>query len=400
MKTEEQILKEFCADIRSETVPDDVFQTLKNAMEFERKRLKFRNICRFVFRIAASGIVILGLGYSLVSNNWGKNSRSWKVAGVSASRRHQPIIRKKRIITLKGSESNLHVVILDKKSGKTLWESSFAVSSHSLGADHKRVFAWTTDALVALSINTGAELWKYEPERIYQPFEKNLSVIGNTVCWTEAGRIFVLNTDTGQLAWKHKTDAGKLSVPVGNHNNLYTATKDCLLAFDRKTGKMKWEHHFRIRGIRFFDPIVKCDRNGVYVAQRSIFGKATIMRIDMEAGQTQWSREIEGTLQSLSVKDNVYVKTERLEVFDGITGNLLWTAPVNGCAPPTPVDHRVYVVEGRGSQKIRALDIKTGMPLWTRKLADSCNGLIVSGGMAFLNGHDGILYALDVDDHG
>ena len=52
------------------------------------------------------------------------------------------------------------------------------------------------------------------------------------------------------------------------------------------------------------------------------------------------------------------------------------------------------------TQQIRALDVKTGLPLWTKQLADSCNGLIVSGGMAFLNGHDGVLYALEVDNRG
>jgi outer membrane protein assembly factor BamB len=397
-KTEKELLDEFYVDIRSESVPDDVFQTLENVIEAERGKIGIIHFRRVALRAAASVAVILGLFYGINSLTGGESSSPWKVAGITADRNHQPIVRKKRIITLKGDESDLRVAVLEKSSGKVLWKSDFAVSSHSLCADRKRVFAWAGSALVAMDAKTGVELWRHEPDKNFQPLEKNLSLIGNMICWTEAGRIFAVKSDSGQLAWEHKTGAGRLSTPVGSRNNLYTVTKGRLLAFDRKTGKPKWEHKFRSKGIRLFDPLVECDKNGVYVAQRAFFGRATLDRIDMATGQTKWSREIEGTLQALSVKGNVYVKTEKLEVFDGTTGNPLWSAPADGCAPPTPVDQRVYVVEGRGSQKIRALDVKTGIPVWTKQLADSCNGLIVSGGMAFLNGHDGVLYALEVDN--
>jgi outer membrane protein assembly factor BamB len=399
-KTEEQILDEFRADIRSESVPDDVFQTLEKVIQAERRKVKIIRFRRIALNAAASVAILLGLFYGFSAWSGSGHSNPWKVAGISASRNHQPIIRKQRIITLKADESDLHVAVLDKASGKVLWRSPFAVTSHSIGADQERVFAWAGEALVAMNAKTGAELWRYEPKRILQPLEKNISVIGSTVCWTEAGNIYAVNAASGQLAWEHKTGAGKLSAPVGNRNNLYAVTKGRLLAVDRKTGELKWEHKFQTSGIRLFDPLVECDKDGVYVAQRGFFGKATLARIDSSSGQTKWTREIDGTLQSLSVKGNIYVKTDKLEVFDGISGNPLWSAPAEGCAPPTAADGRVYVVEGRGSQKIRALDDKTGRPLWTKQLADSCNGLIVSGGMAFLNGHDGVLYALAVDNRG
>lgn len=400
MKTEKQLVDEFCAEIRSESVPDSVFQAVESIISDERDKLKIIRFRRIVLRAAASIAVVLGLGYGMLSTPWNKTSNPWKIAGISTVRNHQPIVRKQQIITLRGDESDLRVAVLQKKSGNVLWKSDFAVSSHSLGADNKRVFAWTENILVAMDSKTGEELWRHTPTTIFRPLEQNLSVVGNTVCWTEGGRITAVHTGSGNLAWSRKTGAGKLSAPVGNRNDLYAVTKGRLLAFDRKTGTPKWEHTFKTKGIRLFDPLVECNKTGVYVAQRGFFGKASLSRINTETGQTDWNREIEGTLQSLSVKGNVYVKTDQLEVFDGASGEMLWSAPADGCAPPTANDQRVYVVEGRGSQKIRALDIKTGLPLWTKKLADSCNGLIVSGGMAFLSGHDGVLYALKVDNQG
>ncbi|MCF7847998.1 MAG: PQQ-like beta-propeller repeat protein [Kiritimatiellales bacterium] len=400
MKTEKQILDEFCAEIRSECVPDGVFQTLERVIQAERGTIGIIRFRRVALRAAASVAVLLGLFYGISALTGSERSNPWKVAGISTNRLHKPIVRNRRVITLKADEADLHVAVLDKASGGMLWKSSFPVTSNSIGADKKRVFAWSGEALVAMDAKTGAELWRYETDTIFKSLERNLAVIGNTVCWTEAGRIHAVNTGSGQLAWERKTGAGKLSAPVGNRNSLYAVTKGRLLAFDRKTGEPKWEHKFQTRGIRLFDPLVECDKNGVYVAQRGFFGKATLARIDSSSGETKWNREIHGTLQSLSVKGNIYVKTDKLEVFDGTSGNPLWTAPAYGCAPPTAADGRVYVVEGRGSQKIRALDVKTGHPLWTKQLADSCNGLIVSGDMAFLNGHDGVLYALEVDNRG
>jgi glucose dehydrogenase len=88
-----------------------------------------------------------------------------------------------------------------------------------------------------------------------------------------------------------------------------------------------------------------------------------------------------------------------LLAFDARTGQPLWQAPAGGCGTLSFEGNRVYLVDAKERSRVLALDAATGSQVWTRAMAASCNGIIVTGGMGILSGNDHTLYAFALNEH-
>jgi len=184
------------------------------------------------------------------------------------------------------------------------------------------------------------------------------------------GCFYALDSKTGQEKWKVNTGGGINCKPSISGNIVYFGCHDgYLYALNKKTGEEIWK--FQTYGPVVSSPVIY--ENTIYIGS----GDAFLYAIDPLSGEMKWKSKIQPDNQP---------------------------AFMGGVSTPAVSDKRIFVARHAG--RMHALDRMTGNHLWTYPLDSSANlpddGFIHSPSSYFDNkvffaSHDYLFYALDAE---
>ncbi|MCX7006306.1 MAG: PQQ-binding-like beta-propeller repeat protein [Kiritimatiellaeota bacterium] len=261
---------------------------------------------------------------------WTTNDYRWVVTlpGVGHS---SPVVVGSRLFVTCGENSNATriVVCLDALNGKKLWQREFASQSFQQNGDNSYasatpgadsngvVVSWSTPEQVTLVAfdNEGRDLWQRE--------------LGKFVGIHGSGSSPIIVDDL-VIFFNDQEDPASLPARVyAKPGAPKTAGKSALVAFDRLTGKTRWQLDRQSNQSAYSTPCVR----------RAANGRAEIILAD--------------TAHSFTA-------------VDAATGKVSWMLPdlfKERCvASPVLAGDLVLATEGRGSTGIRCVAVRSGNP--------------------------------------
>jgi outer membrane protein assembly factor BamB len=270
------------------------------------------------------------------------------------------------------------LIALDRDAGEPIWQcESAAVLTFLAGAALVRVGA---DGLVELrDAACGEALLRVRiAPRIGAPFGMWIgggSVPPAAVIAEGRDRLVALDLRTGEMRWRFSgrgavdlraCRSGRLLVVVGGDSSVH--------AIDAATGEIAWRH--TSSGRFCLAPLVDSE-TVLVVSGEPGRGDAELVGLDLYSGRERFRRELGGAAQSAAIAAGdlaiVAITGGRggvLAAFECETGERRWVAPdpglgIGGAA--LALDRALVINTPRGS--VHALDLATGDPIWSRRLA-------------------------------
>jgi outer membrane protein assembly factor BamB len=285
-----------------------------------------------------------------------------------------PVVMGRRVYTtLTRDQKTEHVLALDRATGKTVWEASWAAVAkvawigQSGGAwmrstpacDGKRLFVLgMRDVLVALDADTGAELWRVD-------FVKQLGslmpdfggvssplAMGDHVFVQAGGGLVKLEAATGRIVWRALADSGgkspngAFSTPIlatiAGVPQLLAQTRQEMASVDPATGAVAWRVTVpTMLGMNILTPatcgesVFTSNYSGSFLVAATTrpatmpAGAAT-QPVDVRRGEFVWRSHLAGYMCSPVVIDGhayVHLRSRRLACMDLADGKARWTSP-------------------------------------------------------------------------
>jgi len=259
-----------------------------------------------------------------------------------------------------------YLYAFDAVTGKLLWMAPAGNSSNNYAATpavaNGVVYAVANDGLFAFDADTGQPQW-----HAFSGSGTGGLTVANGLVYVDAGDFYAVNAATGQPLW---------SAPIGSYFQamagvangvVYKGGLDGFMyALDAATGQQIWKSAYTLGSMGGAADVA----NGVVYEQSYNF----FFAFDTASGQTLWSAALDpmvsGQVSSSPAVANGVVY-EGPFAFNGVTGQLLWTAPIAGYVFSTAAvaNGVVYLAGGNpGSPNdlnVYALDALTGQILWT-----------------------------------
>ncbi len=342
-----------------------------------------------------------------------------------------------------------HLVALDAKTGNVIWETEvadyrkgFSITHAPLAVDNMILVGLTagecalSGALDAYDATTGKRLWR--TYAVAQPGDPNRASwsparsadFGGSPTWMTG----TYDPETDTVFWMTGNPGPDYDGSVRGGDNLYS---NCVLALDRKTGKIKWYFQYTPHDVHDWDAtetpvlidgvvrgqkrklLISAQRNAFYYVLDRTTGEFLSGRAF--ARQT-WAKGLDDKGRPI-VLPNTTPTTEGNYVCPDAAGSTNWGAPSydpatnfflvsvrDACATyfavtKTPVPGEGFTGGGQELDpkigtpgSIRALDALTGQQKWDFPIhsGHSAPGVLsTAGGVTFAGSHDGYLLALD-----
>jgi outer membrane protein assembly factor BamB len=272
-----------------------------------------------------------------------------------------PIVVGDRVFTTETRDKKIEVVTaLDRRAGAKLWSAQwdgalsvpfFAKSNGDWiratpACDGESLFiAGMRDLLVCLDVETGKERWRFDfVKKLEAPvpdfgFVCSPLVDGDAV-YVQAGASFVkLNKRTGELIWRTLKDQGGMwgsvfSSPIlttlaGQHQ-LIVLTREKFAGVAPADGKVLWEQPVEaFRGMNILTPLV----DGETLFTSTYGGKTLGFKITSPEGKftatETWRHKAQGYMSTPVMIDGIaytHLKSQRIMAIEIKTGRELWAS--------------------------------------------------------------------------
>lgn len=260
-----------------------------------------------------------------------------------------------------------------------LWSAGVGKGEELLGLQQVpavvdgRVYAAAVEGGVrALDLQTGKQLWKYEPEKIKKQPELRLSGgpgagDGLVAIGTLDGQVIALDASDGSEKWRAKVPSEVISAPaIGQGLVLVRSNDGRVSAFDASNGERRW---FWVHDL----------------PNLTVRGNAPLT---LGPGVLFVGND-DGTLAALSLNDGRPLWEQTIGVPDG-RSELERMADVDGA----PVLEGTTLFATSYKQETVSIEGPTGRPLWTRENG-GVGGLDVSSSYVLVSDLGGTVWALD-----
>lgn len=286
-------------------------------------------------------------------------AQSWRVSlGPSYS---GPIVSATHVFTTESRDQKFEVVrAFDRWSGQELWKhewegamkvpffassnGSWIRSTPSVDADRLYV-AGMRDVLVCIDVKTGQEIWRKDfVAELKTPlpdfgFVCSPLVDGDAVYVQAGAGLAKLNKSTGDIVWRTSEDGGGMSgsafsspmiAVLSGVRQLVVQTREKLVGVSMSTGNLLWEQPIKaFRGMNILTPVVHND-----MLFTSTYGGKTIgFKVELVdekfAVEEVWSHKAQGYMSTPVIVDGVayeHLKSQRLMAIDVKSGHEYWTS--------------------------------------------------------------------------
>ncbi len=323
--------------------------------------------------------------------------------------------------------------------------SHYGVASDSLGANLS--MAWTTNtgsnifmcspliydgmvftatidenhqgksAIVAMDATSGKILWKYPTKNSV----KNTIVIesGNVMAQDVDGNLYAINAKTGTLSWEHKLGVASV-IPIlleglaSNEGVVYAGTGKGLTALEAQSGKVLWVNKDWGQN-ESASSTISTDGGVVVLGSQwgSLYGN------DAQTGKMLW-RQSQNGLSSRGSSPVFYdgllylVSASNLFIIEPSSGEIVLRKelPYSADVTSTPLITEGEIIFGTVRDGLVALDRNTYEQKWIFRTGEAMlysapyattpaamieSSPVLSGGMVYIGGLDGVLYVLDAE---
>ncbi|MBF0265486.1 MAG: outer membrane protein assembly factor BamB [Gammaproteobacteria bacterium] len=243
-----------------------------------------------------------------------------------------PVLFDKSIVVI---DREANITAYNQENGSELWHQNYAtkVSSGLAKVDDKLFFSDDAGILYALSVNGGQLLWKQKLSSV------SLSLIAGdsdmVVSRTIDGNIFGLNSDTGEERWVSNHNVPILtyrgnSSPIFHENKIYVALDNAqVIALNIKNGQTIWSATVAYASGRSdIERMVDIDGDPVIVGNNlyAISLNGNIAAIDVNNGKLQWTRKVSSFTGIAHDEKNLYITDENSQVLAirQDNGAILW----------------------------------------------------------------------------
>ncbi|MEM8733940.1 MAG: PQQ-binding-like beta-propeller repeat protein [Planctomycetota bacterium] len=315
---------------------------------------------------------------------WKDSDVAWTadLPGVGNS---SPIVYGDRIFTMSADPKTAerYLLALDVTSGKTLWKKQVASTPHHLhrrssyasstpcASDELVYFTWATPEAVTLKAFTheGELVWETKPGQL-----------GPFVSQHGYGASPALFDDTLILFNSQQAD----QLPPGS-----TPGKSEVLAFDAKTGEIRWKTPRTTRRACYGVPTRYQDLSGRDLLLFANTGEG-LYALDFATGEPVWNKQVFGkrSVSSPQIASGLAIGTEG----SGGGGNILWAVDLEGdhevrfkidrSAPyvPTPVirDDLMFLWGDTGIAS--CVSLPDGKTIWSRRIGGTVSSSPVVAG--------------------
>jgi len=274
-----------------------------------------------------------------------------------------PIVSKDKVFTVETKAKKDEIVrAFDRKTGKQLWEHSWAgsmkvpffaaangswVRSTPAYDDGKLYVGGIQDVLVCLDAETGKPVWTVDFKKRFKSKQPSFGmvcspmVIGDHVYIQAGGGFCKLDKKTGKTVWRGMDDGGGMfgsafSSPIlatiNGREQLVVQTRTLLGGVDPETGKALWAKKIEaFRGMNILTPSVLDDK--VFT---SSYGGGSFM-VDLSKSKDdkisptfEWQNKTEAYMSTPIVVDGhayMHLRNERMICMDLESGETKWKSP-------------------------------------------------------------------------
>ena len=257
----------------------------------------------------------------------------------------------------------------------------------------EKVFLTHWDSLLCFEAGNGKHLWSIKLACGYSsPAVNNL----NGILYTGSSDscLHAIGIGTGTEIWKYKTGSIVSGHPVYNDGMVYFKSEDnYLYALDAVSGLLKWSLYGGTHWTGYSDPAIYDGK--LYFVTPSGY----ICAADAKNGLVLWMFKTAGKYRTAS-NPAVYNDVLTADGGDGYlyafntgSGRLFWTYKLEGKpAAPSADRNNILISDDR---KLVAIDVRTGVKVWQRYLADiESTSPVAKDSKVFINDREGV-YVID-----
>jgi len=280
-----------------------------------------------------------------------------------------------------------------------------------------RVYAAAVEGGVhALDLQTGKQVWEYEPAKEKKKARLRLSGgpgvgDGLVVIGTLNGQVIALDAADGSEKWRASVPGEVISAPAVAQGMVFVRSNDGrTTALDASNGERRW---FKMQEL----PSLTVRGNAPVVAGPGVVfignDDGTLSALAMQDGRPLWEQPVgnpEGRTELERMADvdgapalegnNLYVTSFKNETMaiEGPTGRPLWSRDHGGAGGVAVTSGNVLVTDNKGT--VYALDKSSGSAMWSQQALArrSVTGPAIQGDYAVVGDYKGYLHWLRLSD--
>lgn len=295
-------------------------------------------------------------------------------------------------------------------------EERIGVRQGPVVADGRVYAAAITGGVHAIDLQTGKEIWTYEPAKVKKKPKLRLSGgpgvgEGLVVIGTLDGQVIALDANNGTEKWRAKVPGEVLSAPAVGQGMVFVRSNDGrVTAFDVSNGTQRWfnPRELPMLTVRGNAPIVQGP--GVLFVGND---DGTLAALGAADGRTLWDQVVgspEGRTELDRMADvdgapvlegnTLYASSFKNQTIaiEGPTGRPLWTRDHGGAGGVTLSSSYVIVTDNQGG--VFGLDKQSGAASWSQTglARRQLTGPALQGDYVVVGDMDGYVHWLQQSD--
>jgi outer membrane protein assembly factor BamB len=200
-----------------------------------------------------------------------------------------------------------------------------------------------------------------------------------------------------------------VSAPAADGEGLLVASAGAVYRLARETGEVLWRRPLggasgplarprpgeaRLSAGVQARPLVEAGGGRVFVTVRQTGNRDRLVALDPAREAELWALDLPPVFHLLARDGRLYVRGEGVLALDAPSGRRLWTHQAQGCGPTTVAEGIVYFVDMADRGRLVAAGAADGRDVWQVPGLQSCEPMVLAGGMGFLKSSDGVLRAM------
>jgi outer membrane protein assembly factor BamB len=276
-------------------------------------------------------------------------------------------------------------------SAGVLWSYPSNGEGGTVAVAGGRAFVSTYNGIEALSVATGAFLWRYESA---QDFPASPAVSNGVVyVGSVTGTMFALNAATSAKLWTANLPSPLFASATVVNGVVYVAASDTVYALSAATGSVLWSYTTGAA----VDASPSVVGGVVYIGSED----DKVYALNATTGGAIWTYATGGEVESSPAVANgvVYVgsddhKVYAIEALGKNPGTLLWSFSTGSDVYESPAATNGLVFVGSADGNEYALNAFTGTTVWSLSTAQVVRSACVANGIVYFTSENGAFYAV------
>lgn len=280
---------------------------------------------------------------------------------------------------------------IDAQDGTILWGGPVAISGtyhwSASAYDHGKIFVINFDGLLrSFDAATGAPGWSKQLPGGQYWFDSPPTAVNGIVYVGgsgSGGTLYAVDETTGNVLWTASVANGQQSSPAVSSDGVFVSYPCQVYKFDPITGESLWHYSGPCQGgggetsayanglLYVRDPILSTINNPSSLEPPGRIYDATI--------GTQVGTFNADPIPALGTTTGFFLNSGALQAVNLSSHTVLWSFPGDGKLVSAPIVINEAVIVGSSSGKVYAIDVTTGLEVWSKNAGSAIAGSFEGG---------------------